>query len=238
MAVVYAPRVWETGTLTGSSPFNLPNVAASGGYKTFANSFTTGATICVCILDNVSFAWELSLYTYTSGSPGTLTRVTLLASSTGSAITFSGNNCSFTCEIPAPVVSGAGSSSSGLIPALNTSGFISNTMVAPQAFNTVITYNSGLTTTLSALTANTLVLCSVPSSTSGPRTITLPAAVGSLFNVTFVDTLGNSPANNYLIVAPSGSIIYNSNLNIANLTDPGAALTICDISSGNFGVVY
>jgi hypothetical protein len=125
MTVAYKARVWEVGTITGAGPYNLPNAANSGAWRTVAGSgLSSGQNAIFCLQDTVTNAWELSLFTYTSGSPGTLTRVQFLESSTGSAITFAGNSTNITLEIPSPVTASAGTASSGLVPALNTSGVL------------------------------------------------------------------------------------------------------------------
>jgi hypothetical protein len=131
MTVAYKARVWEVGTITGAGPYNLPNTANSGAWRTVAGSgLTSGQNAIFCLQDTITNAWELSLFTYTSGSPGTLTRVQFLESSTGSAITFAGNSTNITLEIPSPIVASAGTTSSGLVPALNTSGVLDSSFVS------------------------------------------------------------------------------------------------------------
>jgi hypothetical protein len=125
MTIFYAPRVWEVGTITGAGPYNVPGAAYTGPYQTFAASgIASGATVWVNIQDTETNSWELSLFTYTAGSPGILTRLQFGWSSTGAAITFAGNSCNIAIDIPPPGVESAGAASAGLIPALGPSGVI------------------------------------------------------------------------------------------------------------------
>jgi hypothetical protein len=84
-----------------------------------------------CIADRTNYAWELSLWTYTAGSPGTLARVQLLDSSTGSAITFAGNVCDITIEIPPPALVSSGTTSAGLLAALGAAGQFDPSVITP-----------------------------------------------------------------------------------------------------------
>lgn len=86
--LVYADRVKETASNKpdGSTAFNLPDTGATG-YRSFDSVLATNDT-CVYCAENGS-AWEVGLGTFTAGSPDTLARTTLYASSTGSAIDFS-----------------------------------------------------------------------------------------------------------------------------------------------------
>lgn len=78
-----APRVKESTTTTGTGTVNL--AGAASGFQTFVAGFGTGAKVNYTILDGT--AWEEGIGTVTSGSPATLSRDVILASSTGAKLT-------------------------------------------------------------------------------------------------------------------------------------------------------
>lgn len=81
-------RVKETTTTTGTGTVNL--AGAVTGYRTFVSGIGTGNT-CFYVIELVSAGeWEVGIGTVTSGSPDTLSRTTILASSNaGAAVNFS-----------------------------------------------------------------------------------------------------------------------------------------------------
>ena len=95
-----APCVSETVTVNGTGTITLSGTAAGTGLQTFASGFAATATSNVQykILGTVSGAWETGLGTYNGGAPGTLTR-SFINSSTGSAINFSSEICTVSCDI-------------------------------------------------------------------------------------------------------------------------------------------
>jgi hypothetical protein len=84
MALVLADRVQETSTTTGTGTLTLDG--ASSGYQTFSASIGNGNT-CYYTIQSDTGAWEVGIGTV---GAGTLARTTLISSSTGSAISFSG----------------------------------------------------------------------------------------------------------------------------------------------------
>ncbi|MGH7068573.1 MAG: hypothetical protein ACREFO_00980 [Acetobacteraceae bacterium] len=92
-------RVWERDAVTGTGTINLGGSAPAGGYRTFAQAtaagqLATGALARYCIHDTVTDAWEVGLGTYTSGSPGTLSRTIVFQSTNANAlVSFAGNSC-------------------------------------------------------------------------------------------------------------------------------------------------
>lgn len=126
MSVQYADRIWEIGTVTGTGTLNLPGVAQTG-CRTFNGNITSGNTVAYCIYDTVAYAWETGFGTFTSGSPSTLSRG-LYQSSTGSLVNFAGNSCNITLAVLSPITVSAGSGSAGLVPVLNASGLIDQSM--------------------------------------------------------------------------------------------------------------
>jgi hypothetical protein len=88
MALVFADRVKETTTTTGTGTVNL--AGASTGYQTFVAGVGSTNTCYYCIAGQTTAEWEVGLGTVTSGSPNTLARNTVLASSNAnSAVNFS-----------------------------------------------------------------------------------------------------------------------------------------------------
>jgi hypothetical protein len=84
MALVLADRVQETSTTTGTGTLTLAGAVA--GYQTFAAGIGFGNT-CYYTITSDTGAWEIGVGTV---GTGTLARTTLISSSTGGAISFSG----------------------------------------------------------------------------------------------------------------------------------------------------
>jgi len=86
MALVLADRVKETTTTNGTGPVTL--AGASTGFQSFAVVGNTNTTYYT-IAGQTGSEWEVGIGTYATSGP-TLTRTTVLASSTGgAAINFS-----------------------------------------------------------------------------------------------------------------------------------------------------
>lgn len=81
-ALSRADFVQETSTTEGLGAYSLAGAVA--GYRTFDAGVGTGKTVRYSVTDGTN--WEVNEGVVTAGSPVTLTRATLLASSTGSAI--------------------------------------------------------------------------------------------------------------------------------------------------------
>jgi hypothetical protein len=86
MTLVVKDRVKETTTTTGTDTIDL--AGAVTGFKTFVAAIGSSNTTFYAIEDANGSAWEVGIGTVTdnAGSPDTLARTTLLASSTGSKI--------------------------------------------------------------------------------------------------------------------------------------------------------
>ena len=88
MAALLLDRVLETTTTTGTGTVNL--AGAQTGYNAFRDEADDGATVYYLIVNDPSSptAWEYGLGTLTYGTPNTLSRDTVIASSnSGSKIT-------------------------------------------------------------------------------------------------------------------------------------------------------
>jgi len=100
VAHIYADRVKETTTTTGTGSLTLAGAAA--GFQTFSVGIGTSNDTHYCISDAATGAWEVTAGTL-SGST-TLTRGTLLASSTGSRVSFAAGSKDVFCVLPAAEV--------------------------------------------------------------------------------------------------------------------------------------
>lgn len=97
MPHVIADRVKETTTTTGTGTISL--AGAASGFRTFVDGVGDGNTTYYAIVDGT--AWEVGIGTVTDATPDTLSRTTVLSSSTGSAISLSGGSAEVFCTIPA-----------------------------------------------------------------------------------------------------------------------------------------
>lgn len=83
MALVHGDFVRETTTTTGTGTLSL--AGATTGCRTFASAIGNGNT-CYYAIETSAGQFESGIGTVTAGSPDTLARTTLVASSTGSKI--------------------------------------------------------------------------------------------------------------------------------------------------------
>jgi hypothetical protein len=90
MALVYKDRVKQTvDAPTTTSPFDFDsNGATPTGYQSFVDALADTNT-CIYAAEDASGNWETGVGTWAEANK-TLTRTTILASSTGSAVTFTG----------------------------------------------------------------------------------------------------------------------------------------------------
>lgn len=89
MALEKHDRVQDETTTTGTGTVNL-SASAPTGFRTFASAVTSGATVRYLIETTDKSEWEVGEGVFTDGSPDTLTRATVYASSnSGSLVNFS-----------------------------------------------------------------------------------------------------------------------------------------------------
>jgi len=153
MALVFADRVQETSTTTGTGTFSL--LGASVGYQSFASGVGDGNTCYYCIAGQSTSTdpseWEVGLGTFTA-SGDLLARNTILASSnSGSAVNFSAGTKNVFVTFPALW---AQDTYNGTFGNLSSSGTVSGTgftnyFASPPAIGSS-TPNTGSFTTLSA----------------------------------------------------------------------------------------
>lgn len=98
MAFVLADRVQETSTTAGTGSFTL--AGAASGFQTFSAGIGNGNTTYYTITLQGGSEWEVGIGTYTSAG-NTLSRDTVLSSSTGSKVSFSAGTKNVFCDYPA-----------------------------------------------------------------------------------------------------------------------------------------
>lgn len=85
MAITNYDLVRDTTATTGTGTISLSSIAAGVGYRTFASCVTSGHTVAYKITATGG-AWEIGTGVVTSGTPWTLTRAAILASSNANAV--------------------------------------------------------------------------------------------------------------------------------------------------------
>ena len=100
MALVVADRVKETTTSVGTSTINL--AGAEDNFESFVTGVGSGNTTYYAIVDKGNSEFEVGIGTVTSGTPDTLSRDTVLASSNSDAlVNFSTGSKDVFCTQPA-----------------------------------------------------------------------------------------------------------------------------------------
>ena len=100
MARIYADRVKETTTTTGTGTINL--AGAETGFQTFVAGIGTTNTCFYAIEDADATGWEVGIGTVTDAAPDTLSRTTIIDSSAaGAAITLTTGTHTVFCTSPA-----------------------------------------------------------------------------------------------------------------------------------------
>lgn len=96
-----ADRVRETTTTTGTGTVSLGGAAT--GFRAFSSAFATGTVVYYCITDGTN--WEVGYGAVTTGTPWTLARSTVLASSNaGSLVSFGAGSKDVFCTQPASML--------------------------------------------------------------------------------------------------------------------------------------
>lgn len=98
-----ADRVKETSTTTGTGTYSLAGAAT--GYRAFSAAFATADTVYYCVEDGTD--WEVGIGTLTTGTPWTLARTTILASSNaGAAVNWAAGTRNVFCTAAAGALAG------------------------------------------------------------------------------------------------------------------------------------
>lgn len=104
MALVYADRVQETSTTTGTGTYSL--AGAVTGFQTFVAGVGNGNTCYYCAENGTD--WEVGLGTVTDAAPDTLARTTVLASSNaGAAVNWAAGTRNLFVTLPGSLVATA-----------------------------------------------------------------------------------------------------------------------------------
>ena len=158
MALVFADRVQETSTTTGTGTFSL--LGASVGYQSFASGVGNGNTCYYCIVGQLTSTdpseWEVGLGTYTT-SGSTLSRTTILSSSnSGSAVNFSAGTKNVFVTFPALW---AQDTYNGTFGNLSSSGTVSGTgftnyFASPPAIGSTTPGTGSFTTLMASSTVS------------------------------------------------------------------------------------
>lgn len=100
-ALVYADRVQETSTTTGTGTLDL--AGATTAFRGFVVGIGDGNECCYLIEDADGASWEVGIGTVTDAATDTLSRDTILANDNGdtSAITLSSGTHTISCVAPA-----------------------------------------------------------------------------------------------------------------------------------------
>jgi hypothetical protein len=190
MPLIVKDRVQETSTTTGTGTFTLSG--ANSGFATFSSAIGNGNTTYYAIVGGTE--WEVGIGTV---GAGTLARTTLLASSTGSAISFSAGIKNVFCTYPA--------SKSVTIDDIQTLtnktiNLASNTLTGTTAqFNTAL--SDGDFATLAGTETLTNKTLTSPTITGGALNGTLGATTPSTVVATNVNTPNTFGFKNLLIDA-------------------------------------
>ena len=100
MAHVFADRVKETSTTTGTGTLSL--AGATANFRSFVSAIGTGNTTVYAVVHQTLNEFEVGVGTVTSGTPNTLPRTTILASSnSNNAVSFSAGTKDVFCTMAA-----------------------------------------------------------------------------------------------------------------------------------------
>ena len=162
MALVLKDRVNETTTTTGTCTITL--AGASTGYQSFS-AIGNGNTTYYTILGTTQ--WEVGIGTYTS-SGTTLSRDTILASSTGSKLDLAAGSKDVYCVYPAGKSVNLDSTETAYAPQLAASnGLVLNNMTVATTYSVPSGYSAS---SVGPVTVNSGVSVTVP---SGSRWVVL-----------------------------------------------------------------
>lgn len=154
MALLVKDRVQESSTTTGTGTFTLDG--AVSGFQTFSSAIGNGNTTYYAIVGGSE--WEVGLGTVAAG---TLARTTVIASSTGSAVSFSAGTKNVFCTYPADRAIAQDSTLTAYAPQLASSNGI---VLNNNTINTSFTFPTGYSAmSAGPITVGSGVTVTVPS---------------------------------------------------------------------------
>lgn len=182
-----APRVKETSTTTGLGSYDLNGAATN--FDTFVVGVGNGNRCVYYAVDSAGAGWEYGIGTVTDGSPDTLSRDTILASSTGSKINWSAGTRDIFIGFPPDKTT-----------ALEAFGLIGGQLLAKTAGYTVTAADRGA-----------LIDCDT---SGGAFTVDLPA-VASLDQKFMIGIRKTTSDANAVTVDPSGAETIDGDATVA-----------------------
>ena len=236
MAFITADRVLDSSTSTGTGAFVVSGTPAAG-YRTFSAVMSVGDTCYYSIQGQTTSEWEVGLGTYSSAN--TLTRTTVYSSSNaGSAVTFSaGTKNIFITMVaskspqldPTGNVTALGTPASAtLTNATGLSLTTGVTGVLPPANGGSLAWQSVQTGSFTAVAGNAYPV----NTTSGTRTVTLPASPTAGQVVQITDYAGMFATNNCTI-NPNGGKINGASTNVVlSISRESVAFVYIDATQG------
>lgn len=178
-------RTKQTTTSTGTGSLALTGTVA--GFRAFADAHASGSQLYYCVTDGT--AWEVGLGTFTAGSPGSLARNSVLASSNSNALVNWGvGTKEVFVTLPAAVALAPTFTGQATFegPVVEVANVRSNTgaSITLDGTKTVLRHTADQNTTIT--------LPSAPGTTNGVYTLTLSLVVSGTSTVSWAAPAGET----------------------------------------------